>query len=78
MPQSMPRQLAWASRGFSVFVHLGANTFTGREWGDGRDSAIYNPVWLDALQWVCAAKCAGAKGMVFTSKYHSGEVSAFA
>lgn len=66
-------QLAWARRAFSIFVHFGTNTFTGREWGDGKAApSVFNPANLDARQWARAAKSAGAKGMVLTAKHHDG------
>ena len=39
-----PAQLAWQRDERALFVHFGVNTFTDREWGDGReDPTIFAP-----------------------------------
>lgn len=66
-------QLEWQRDEIALFLHFGVNTFTDREWGDGKeDPAIFNPAKLDARQWARAAKAAGAKAMVLTAKHHDG------
>ena len=32
-----PQQLAWQQMEFTAFLHFGINTFTGNEWGSGKD-----------------------------------------
>ena len=36
-PFPSPRQLAWHELEYYGFVHFNMNTFSGREWGDGRE-----------------------------------------
>ena len=67
------RQIAHQSTEFYSFVHFTVNTFTNREWGDGKESpAIFNPTRLDTEQWVKAVKSAGMKGLILTCKHHDG------
>lgn len=66
-------QLQWHRDELAIFIHFGVNTFTNREWGDGKESpSIFNPTALDARQWARTAKRAGFKAMVLTAKHHDG------
>ncbi len=66
-------QLAWQRDELAMFLHFGVNTFTDREWGDGReDPAIFAPTRLDARQWARTARTAGFRAMILTAKHHDG------
>ncbi|MEZ0066829.1 alpha-L-fucosidase [Streptacidiphilus sp. MAP12-20] len=66
-------QLAWQERGFGIFVHIGPNTFHGREWSDGTlDPRSFDPIALDARQWAETAREAGAAHVILTAKHHDG------
>lgn len=68
-----PRQLAWQQMEFYAFIHFSLNTFTGQEWGSGReDPALFNPTALDARQWAAACRSAGMRGLILTCKHHGG------
>jgi alpha-L-fucosidase len=62
------QQLAWHQSGLSMFLHFGINTFTDREWGDGReDPRLFQPTGLDAGQWAATAREAGFRYVILTT-----------
>jgi alpha-L-fucosidase len=72
-PTPSPAQLAWQRDELAMFVHFGVNTFTDREWGDGReDPSIFAPTRLDTHQWARTARAAGFRAMILTAKHHDG------
>jgi alpha-L-fucosidase len=73
MVRPSPRQLAWQALEFAAFIHFGINTFTGRQWGTGREKpADFNPSALDAGQWAAAARDGGMRELILTAKHHDG------
>ncbi|MCK4746787.1 MAG: alpha-L-fucosidase [Bacteroidales bacterium] len=68
---------------FGMFIHWGPVSLRGEEisWSRGREIPIeeyddlykeFDPVSFDAAQWVMAAKTAGMKYIIITSRHHDG------
>lgn len=82
--QRSARQAWWTHDRFGMFVHFGLYSMLGRhEWVkkyekitneeyDSKYFARFNPVHLDVRAWVKAAKSAGMKYVVLTTKHHEG------
>lgn len=67
------QQLEWQQMEFTCFLHFGINTFTGNEWGSGKEEpSLFQPSELDCEQWVRALKEAGFKMAIITAKHHDG------
>ena len=67
------KQLQWQQMELTAFLHFGINTFTGNEWGNGKDSPeLFNPSSLDCRQWVKALKEGGFRMAILTAKHHDG------
>jgi alpha-L-fucosidase len=58
---------------FGMFIHFNMGTFHEKEWVEpGQDPLSFNPSKLDCNQWADAAKSAGMKYAVLTTKHHDG------
>jgi len=68
---------------FGMFIHWGPVSLRGEEisWSRGREIPVeeydqlykeFNPEHFDAAEWVGAAKAAGMKYLVITSRHHDG------
>lgn len=58
---------------FGMFIHFNMGTFHEKDWVDpGQDPMSFNPAKLDCRQWAKAAKSAGMKYAVLTTKHHDG------
>ncbi len=67
---------AFAELRFGMFIHFGMNTFSNDAAKDLVDVVnyppLFNPTKLDPGQWMDAAKSAGMKFAVLTTKHHDG------
>ncbi len=72
-PVPNSRQMAWYRRGKTAFLHFSVNTFTDREWGDGReDPSVFAPTELDVRQWARVLREGGFTAAILTAKHHDG------
>jgi alpha-L-fucosidase len=73
LPKPTAAQYRWQDMELGIFCHFGINTFCNQEWGDGSDlPEKFNPLSLDARQWVRLAKECGFKYFILTAKHHDG------
>ena len=72
-PTPSDAQMKYYKDELAIFNHFGVNTYTDKEWGDGKeDPDIFNPVNLDTDQWIEAFKNTGFKRCLITAKHHDG------
>ena len=73
LPLPTYSQLKWQQRELIMFLHFGVNTFSDSDLGTGHENpAIFNPIGLDANQWVNTAVEAGVSLVILTAKHHDG------
>ena len=73
LPLPTPAQRQWMDLKFGLFVHFGINTYYDVEWSDGTlDPSRFNPTELDTDGWCRAARAAGMRFVVLTTKHHDG------
>ena len=66
-------QLEWQQMELTAFLHYGINTYTDREWGNGKEEpTLFNPTAFDANQIVESLKAGGFKLIILTCKHHDG------
>lgn len=67
------RQLDYQQREILGFIHIGMNTFTGAEWGTGKEEpSLFNPSQLNADEWVKTFRDAGITSVILVAKHHDG------
>lgn len=67
------RQLMIQDMKYYAFIHYTVNTFTNKEWGNGKESeSVFNPSNQNTDQWCEAIAQAGMKGVILTCKHHDG------
>lgn len=73
-PVPSARQLAWNQTEFYAFFHYGMDTYTDREWGDGREKeSLFAPTQApNPKQWLEAIKAGGMRGGIAVVKHHDG------
>ncbi|MCR8632751.1 NPCBM/NEW2 domain-containing protein [Paenibacillus radicis (ex Xue et al. 2023)] len=58
---------------FGMFIHYNMGTYHDQEWvTPGQDPLSFNPEHVNTDQWAAAAKSAGIKYSVLTTKHHDG------
>ncbi len=66
-------QIRYQQQELVGFVHFTTTTFYNKDWGYGdEDPQRFNPILLNAEQWVRTAKNAGIKELILTTKHHDG------
>ena len=68
-----PAQKSWLNLKYGMFIHFGTNTYQMKTWGNGQyDITHLDFTSIDVKQWAEAARDAGMKYAVLTTKHHDG------
>lgn len=74
-PLPSQAQLAYLEDELAAFIHFGPNTFYDQEWGTGQeDPGRFNPIRLDAREWIRVLKETDFKKLILVVKHHDGFV----
>jgi len=66
-------QKSFVEKRFGMFIHFNMGTYHDMEWvTPGQDPKSFAPPSVDCAQWAAAAKSAGMKFAVLTTKHHDG------
>lgn len=67
------KQIDFQNLEYYNFIHFGLNTFTKKEWGDGKaDPQVFTVRDINTDKWVLQLKATGSKGIIITAKHHDG------
>ena len=67
------RQLNHLKIGKKAFIHFGINTFSDKEWGDGKENKkLFDPTSINVRGWIKDLKEAGFEMVILTAKHHDG------
>ena len=71
-PKPTPQQVAWQEAELTMFLHFGMNTFTDREWGDGKEAqnSSTRPHWM-RTSGCRRQRPPGSSTWILTTKHHN-------
>lgn len=67
------RQIQFQNMGYYNFIHFGLNTFTKKEWGNGKvNPSVFTLKNINTDKWAKQLKETGSTGIIITAKHHDG------